>query len=143
MHLDPAGEPVKDTGRLSPAVRFEAGLARVLPEAPAVVDGANPLAQVLLAHALGDDSAPEQHLAEPRSLLLKEGDELERKAEVELAVQAADLEGRDHAHGPVVLAAAAVGVAVRADGERSLTGGPVASHERAHGVVGDAEAQAL
>jgi hypothetical protein len=84
----------------------------VVPEATAVVDRAEAVLQLLLGHALGHDPAPEQHLAEARALLLEEGDQLQRKAETELLVQPADLEGGDDPHRPVVAAAVAVRVAV-------------------------------
>ena len=38
VHLDPAGEVVEDVDRLAPALGLVAGLGRVIPERPAVVD---------------------------------------------------------------------------------------------------------
>ena len=120
VHLDPAGEPVQHGAALAPARGLVARVLGVLPEAAAVVDRAEPLLQVLLGDPLRDDPAAEQHLAEARALLLEERDQLQRQAEAELRVQAADLERGDDAHRPVVLAAVPVRVAVRADAEGGL-----------------------
>ena len=76
VHLDPAREVVEHVDRLAPAARLVPGGLGVLPEAPAVVDRAKPLAQVLLGHPLEHDPAAEQHLPEPRALLLEERDQL-------------------------------------------------------------------
>ena len=141
VHLDPAGEVVEHVDRLLPARRLVAGGLGVLPEAAAVVDRAEPLAQVLLRDALEHDPAAEQHLAEARALLLEERDQLQRQAEPVLVVQAAHLERGDDAHRPVVAAAVAVRVAVRADPEDRLAEGPVARDERADRVLGDGEAE--
>ena len=115
----------------------------MLPEAAAVVDRAEPLAQVLLGDALGHDPAAEQHLAEAGALLLEERDQLQRQAEAVLLVQPADLERRDDAHRAVVLAAVAVRVAVRADPEHRLARRPVARDERADRVLADLEPERL
>ena len=139
ISIQPA-EAVEDVDALPPARRLVAGLLRVLPEAAAVVDRAERLAQLLLGHALEHDPAAEQHLPEAGALLLEERDELERQVEAELRVQAADLERSDDAHRPVVLAAVAVRVAVRADAEGLLAARPVARDERPDRVLGDLEA---
>src|SRR5262249_11378440 len=60
-----------------------------------------------------------------------------------LLVQAADLEGGDDAHGPVVLAPVAVRVAVRSDSEDGRARGAVSGNEGANRVLGDYEAQAF
>ena len=127
-------EAVEHADALAPPRRLVAGLLRVLPEAPAVVDRTERLAQLILGHPLEHDPAAEQHLPEPGAFLLEEGDELERQVEVELRAQAADLECGDDAHRAVVLAAVAVRVAVRADGEDLLAAWPVPRHERPDGV---------
>src|SRR5258707_171617 len=81
------------------------------------------------AAALGDDAAAQQHLPEAGSLLLEEGDRLQRQVEPELGGQAADLERADDPQRAVPAAAIAVGVAVRADSEHGLARRAVASHE--------------
>ena len=99
----------------------------VLPEAAAVVDRPEALAQVLLGDALQHDPAAEQHLPVARSFLLEERDQLQRQVEGVLGCEAADLERGDHAHRAVVATAVAVqGVAVRPDPEDPLTRRPVA-----------------
>ena len=113
----------------------------MLPEAAAVVDRAERLAQLLLGHALEHDPAAEQHLPEAGALLLEERDQLERQVEAELGVQPADLERRDDAHRAVVLAAVAVRVAVRADAEHRLAARPVARDERPDRILADVEAE--
>ena len=124
----------------APPLGLVPGLLRVLPEAATVVDRAERLAQLLLGDALEHDAAPEQHLSEAGALLLEERDELQRQVEAELRVQAADLERRDDAHRPVVLAAVAVRVAVGADAERLLPARPVARDERPDRIFEDLEA---
>ncbi len=142
VHLDPAHEAVEDVDRLPPPLRLVAGLFCVLPEAAAVVDRAERLAQLLLGDALEHDAAAEQHLSEAGAFLLEERDELQRQVEAELGIEAADLERRDDAHRPVVLAAVAVRVAVGADAERRLAARPVARDERPDRVLEDLEADA-
>jgi hypothetical protein len=136
-------QPVRSSRTEIESRQRVAGLLRVLPEAPAVVDRTELLAQLILGHALEHDPAPEQHLAEAGPLLLQERDELERQVEAVLGVEAADLERRDDAHRPVVLAAVSVRVAVRTDAEHLLASRPVARHERADGILLDVEAEVL
>ena len=143
VQLDPACEPVQHRGALAPARRLVARRLCMLPKAATVVGGAKPLSQVLLGDPLRDDPAAEQHLAEARALFLEKRDQLQRQAEAELLVQAADLECRDDAHGAVVLATVPVRVTVRADTERRLATRPVATDERPDGVFRHREADAL
>ena len=63
--------------------------------------------------------------------------------EAELFVQSADLERGDDAHRPVVLAAVAVRVAVRADAEDLLSHGAIPGDERADRVLVMLEAEVL
>src|SRR5262249_30282879 len=143
VHLDPAGQVVEDPRAIAPPLRFVARVGGVVPEAPAVVDRAEALAELLLGDALRDDPAAEEHLAEPAALPLEERDELERQPEPELLVQPAHLERGDDAHRPVVLAAVPVRVAVRADAEDLLARRSVARDERPDRILRDLEAERL
>src|SRR5918998_3330397 len=143
VELDPPHKVVEDVDRILPPARLVAGLLGVFPERAPVVHRAELLAQVLLAHPLGDDAAAEEHLTEPGALFLQERDELQRETEPQLLVQAADLERRDDAHRAVVLSAVAVRVAVGADAEDPLSRGSVPGDERADRVLVMLEAQAL
>src|ERR687898_541294 len=107
----------------------------VLPEAAPVVYGAKLLAQLLLRHPLRDDAAPQQHLAEARAFFSEKRDELKRKTEPKLLIEAADLKRGYDAHRAVVLAAVAVRVAVRADAEHLLARREVPGDERPHGIL--------
>ena len=143
VRLDPAGEIVEDVDALAPASRVTAGVGGVLPEAAPVVDRPNRLLEVLLGHALGDDTAAEQADVEARALLLEEGDQRQGQAEPELLVQPAGLEADDDAQRAVPPAAVSVAVAVRADPEHRLALRPVAGDEVGDGIPLDREADAL
>ena len=75
--IQPA-QVVEDVGALPEPFGLIAGLGRVLPEGAAIVDRANPLPQLFLAHPARHDPAAQHHLPEARALLLQKRDRLKR-----------------------------------------------------------------
>ena len=136
VHLDPAGQAVERADALAPARGLVAGGLGGVPERASVLV-ADRLPQLLLGHALEHDPRAEQHLPEARALLLEERDQPQRQPLAGLGRQAADLERRADAERAVVLAAVAVGVAVRADAEGRGAGRHVGGDQRADRVLPD------